>query len=356
MIRKFIFLALGFTWLSANAEYINPYHLFSRDFSVVAPGSEIVVTNMPPVRSQDGMGLCFAFADAAIIEHRLCKINQWNCQTLKDDQRVSVIDLAKYAFNVDPFGDDRESESYQRLDSTSGGSPSDVLLIAISRTKVVAKETCAPFDAAVSRLGDQPKQQEAVWKALEQQYAQAKSDPKACIPCLADKIAVTFNVPKDRIDVAKALSAGSYQEFLYQLLIPKVCEEKTNKLRLKNLGRIGRFPLKEEFPDTTKISYEGYLNQIKLLLAKQIAVSTGVCFYRLQQPNSVGHCTEGGHQVVITGYRKICKKNGECYDSLKIHNSYGQSWQDKNDDGWVVAKDFIDHIPRDEHDTLIWLE
>ena len=52
------------------------------------------------------------------------------------------------------------------------------------------------------------------------------------------------------------------------------------------------------------------------------------------------NCT-GSHVAVVSGYKKMCKENNQCVDMLKIHNSYGKTWQKANNNGWVVADDIL---------------
>jgi hypothetical protein len=57
--------------------------------------NKVEITNMPAVRSQDSIGICGAFAVAAVLDYNNCRKNNWDCKTIGDDKRVSTLDLAR---------------------------------------------------------------------------------------------------------------------------------------------------------------------------------------------------------------------------------------------------------------------
>ena len=67
----------------------------------------------------------------------------------------------------------------------------------------------------------------------------------------------------------------------------------------------------------------------------------------------------GGHELVISGFKTTCNAAGKCIDQLKVHNSWGQLWQDRyTNKGWVHADDLINRYEADviTKQAIVWLQ
>jgi|GEM_PF-6137771 len=100
------------------------------------------------------------------------------------------------------------------------------------------------------------------------------------------------------------------------------------------------------------VTYEQNMQKLKEVLDKGWPVAVGgLCGKaNCDQPQ------KGGHAVMVTGYRKVCKcKIGpnckdtadNCIESLRILNTWGEEFQKSkiySDDGWVEAKRLLKNI------------
>lgn len=128
--------------------------------------------------------------------------------------------------------------------------------------------------------------------------------------------------------IESGLVKASFETFLYTSIFDS-CEDQT---------KLTGYPKTIMYPENSnsKVSYSDLLNKSKEVLKTGVPfVLDGVCpFYRGKQ------CV-GTHSVAVAGYRKVCKKDGSCRDLLKVHNSWGEDWQRKNNDGWVDAESLL---------------
>lgn len=197
-------------------------------------------------------------------------------------------------------------------------------------------ESCKSFDEMAAKFsmyndnGDKKAEDFLNYtKELYQQRAKPTIEKvENCDVCLG-KISSMTGFDKKQINLQKALSKKTYDEFLFTLLFDDC------KFRDASRGfRRVRFP-----QDDISVSNEELREKIKEGLTKGHPVLfPNLCMNSLRN----GKCVEA-HSVVISGYKKIfC--NSKFSDSFKIHNSWGKEWQKLHNDGWVSADNLLDKI------------
>ncbi|MBK9323995.1 MAG: hypothetical protein IPM97_13800 [Bdellovibrionaceae bacterium] len=361
---KFLVLMLAIFVATESSAQIYGFNTF--DSSYGPNGDELQVKNMPPVRSQDTLGVCYAFSASAIIEHTICKENKLDCKDLPNDQRPSVLDLARYATDPSKLQDKSDPNSYPKELGNEFTFGMDIILNMFN-TESVSKESCAPFDNIVSKarsVNEQRADEEKMWLQFRNAYDMYKIKSKDCEQCALDYATTTgkdlqksYNLKTNNLEMLKAFGAATYQEFLFRALVPENCGKAGKRIRFYTTEKkMGIWPLE----DTNKPNYDVAITKIKEQLSNDRPVLVNsLC--TLKQPNrecikTTSNGTEsGGHGLVITGFRKMCNKSGKCYDAVKVHNSWGQAWQDANNDGWVEAKELLDRT-RYQYGTLSWIE
>lgn len=340
----------------------------------VEPGTQAQVTNMPRVRSQDSFGICYAFAASVLFDEANCVRKEMpDCASTSDNDKVSPVDLARYSVNLDRNEYDiSDRDSYEGL--KEGGSAA----LALYNARTVqhsASEACAPFDQLVSR-SQSPKEAQkielAMWKRFQDSYEAYKKKSKECAACgleyataKSQELKDQFNLRTSNQEILQAFAQETYEKFLDRLLVPEECWEFKKGLSLLGGWDIKTYPQLGE-----KSDYNKMLAMIKKNLANKRPMAFALCTQDPLTVKSIKECNEAtnasgtitgfGHEVVIKGYRRVCKVNAgkttkECYDAVQVQNSWGQSWQNENDDGWVDAKQFLDRSFY-EKQTLTWLE
>lgn len=357
---KFIILFLMFISVRSFAES-NGFFTIDESQYKTNPTSLLEVTNMPPVRSQDSIGICYAFTAAAAIDAANCKIAQKDCSKITNKEKASVLDLARYS--TETADTDSSSKASAPLSGgiAEGGDPTLALYNAAFENGAFIRESCAPFDQIISKIAS-PSQtlelQAQAWERLKLTYSQYKKKYEECKQCAADyaatateKIKQDFNLQRSNDEILKAFAAGSYSEFLDSLLIPSKCKGSARELtNLSGRWEINLFPKKKKDKN-----YNAALGKIKDILKSKNPVIVNTYCAADDKPSNMAACKGRLHSFLITGYRKVCDSNNKCKEAIKIHNSWGQAWQDQNDNGWVDAKSVLDRTYYADN-SLSWLQ
>lgn len=339
----------------------------------VEPGTQSQITNMPRVRSQDSFGICYAFAASVLYDQASCVENEIaDCGSLPDESRVSAVDMARFSVNLPDGLDSRDKFNYEEL--REGGSAA----LALDNSLGVlhnASESCAPFDQLVAKVKNPNEAQKielAMWKRFQDSYETYKKKSKECAACgleyataKSQELKDKFNLKTSNQEILQAFAQDTYGKFLDRLLVPEECWEFKKGLSLLGGWGVSIYPKSGE-----KSDYNKMLAMIKKNLANKRPMAFGFCTQEPLTVKSIKACNEAtnasgtitgfGHEVVIRGYRRVCKVNAgkttkECYDAVQVQNSWGQSWQNENDDGWVDAKELLDRSFYGTQ-TLTWLE
>ena len=366
---KKIFLILLLSCSYTNAQQVFGFNAVPAEFTKVT--DQLIVKNMPEIRSQDSIGICYAFSAAAILEHSLCKENGVDCKSEQavSNYRASTLALCKYATDSTAF-DASNANAYPKKISNIRTFGADIIQNTL-RIGKVSKESCAPFDKFVSKERNSKAQaamEDAIWSQFKRSYEQFHAQFKGCEECALKDIAAQkhaedmiqkFSLKATNEEVLKSFASNSYEEFLYRVLVPVECTSKpSNRITvLKQNRNLKRWPNEA----TTSPDYGQAIQKIKENLSRDRPVMVdSFCTLKKITPEcahfSPNGVEAGSHSFVISGYRKICNSAGDqCYDSVKVHNSWGQTWQDANNDGWVDAKTLIERT-QFQYGSLAWIE
>ena len=380
----FFFLALK-CFAEETADPLLGFYPVSKSYKVVE-SSEKVVTHMPPVGSQGGIGLCSGFAAAAAIDSANCKaLKLQNCSEMAPDQRASAIDLTRFnrAIADDPNRDAYDSKkdpsrrsSYKELHI--GGNPLLSIDNGMNRVGKIATEKCAPSDQLVSKgqtFEETIALQQQVWARLEKSFDEYKRISKRrtfaeaeayASDKIANFISPNFKLKVSSEDQLQAFNAETYGAFLSKLLVPKKCATlKDDPLKIINPQVINVYP---DFRKGERSDYGKMIEKIKEVIIKTDSpiVVTQYCPDKII-PRNIDDCGPM-HTFLLGGYRKVCKSTNDCIEMLQVHNSWGQSWQNlysgnRNRDvnnsndrgGWVDAKKLLARTLYSDQ-SLGWLE
>lgn len=324
------------------------------------------VGNMPRITSQDGLGICYAHVAATMMQAENCKVLKKDCSSLSETDTFSPLDLTRLHRPKDGKSEISDiRSSYQGLD-VSGGNPHDAIIIGALGTKNAANEGCLSLDRILSKMnsrGETVEAQNAMWLRLKGQYEEARKKAKeneGCDSCLnnvyttaAEKVTPeveqNLNLKVDNIKLAKAFAAETFNKFLDDLLGASQCRRASQMVAFENYEKVNY----ETFPKGNSATPEQFKTKVKdVLKAGRPLALANIC---LGQESAKDCRDENFHAVVIAGFRTICNPAGKCRDSFKVVNSWGKSWQDQNDGGWIDA-DMLLTRTKMSSDILGWFE
>lgn len=302
--------------------------------------TETVITNMPKVMSQDTLGICYSFAAAAVMQANNCRIQRQDCPNLSEADTFSPLDVAR--FGQKPDGENSYESSYKGIHD--GGPAGFTLEVAALFVGSSASEACMSLDKILSKIGGAKygtDVQLAAFNRLKKLYAKSRGVNGGCSTCYADfyssaksQIDQDFNVNKNQAEIARAFAEDTYDKALDALFSPKECARAKNRAYYEGKSSTEI----DVFPKNGKTNYADSVAKIKETLKKGYPlILQGICLEDKITPQ----CTNQ-HASVISGFRTVCDKSNTCYDSVKVHNSWGQSWQDATGGGWVAAKELLD--------------
>ncbi|WP_374076674.1 hypothetical protein [Bdellovibrio bacteriovorus] len=365
-----IFLFIFFVCFNANTALGNipAFTKIDSSFSKVSSGNcgsekgACEIKNMPRVASQDGLGICYAYVAATMMQTENCRVLKQVCATLSEDQLFSPIDLTRLSRPKDGSKPSNIKASYNglRLESNSSGNdlsgdPHDTVMIAALLTQETGSEACVSLDKILSKMNEKgatQKTQAAMWERLKNHYNSYRSK-LGCDSCLSqiyatavDDINENLNLKSSNQDLLKAFAQDTYEKFLDELLGASKCSETGQLAFFEGASKVTY----EMFPEPgdkdpkklkESVTPTQFKNKVKEVLKTGRPLSLGnICV----GPEPAANCRpQNHHAIVIAGYREICNEGGKCRDAFKVINSWGKSWQDENDGGWVDADSLIEH-------------
>lgn len=327
------------------------------------------ITNMPRVRTQDSIGLCGAMVAATIIDEANCVYKKVeNCAAVPDKDKTSPLDMSRYFQGPANGKDDTDPFNYEGL--LMGGSPALAIYQSGIRARTTIRESCAPFDQVVAGVKDPQQARDlelAMWKKFENSFNNIKREEKKCAQCAIEMATATakdikenYKIKASNEEILRAFAEGTYEKFLDKLLVPEECWDPKQMIGLRGKWNFNIYPEK----DAGKSNYEKTIAKIKEVLGKKRPLSFSYCAQEPLKAKTIDACQGpssnpadlgGGHALVIKGYRRVCNSKNQCYDAVQVHNSWGESWQNSNDDGWVDARALLDRSFY-EPGRLTWLE
>lgn len=349
----FIFIFIFILNRVTASEVFSPYRIVGQSYRAEASSVKII-ENMPKIRSQGALGLCYAFSSATLLQKYYCDdVQIEKCEETLPNQTISPIAITGLKQAVAGKTDANDIKTYAHAflptkDLDNGGSAVNLLANA-SVQHLFCAESFFPFDQFVgmnnfANLDPKTAQAEmgklANGKILElektyKKYHAEATSVESCTECLKEIRSIAPINGRDEL-IQGAFKKNTFQEFLYEAFF-RSC---TNKIKLKK-PTFDYYPKddlvvneKEYFADRNNAVKNEFLGKIKKVLSNNVPLQISFCAEK-----TADICT-GFHVAVVSGHKKMCKENNQCVDMLKIHNSYGMAWQDVHNDGWVVA-DYI---------------
>jgi hypothetical protein len=331
-LKKIIFLSLFFNFCSishAKFPYDLPYDINKLVFKDI-----ITVSNMPPVKSQDGVGLCYSFTATNLLENFRCNELKLDCND--KSQQISILDTASF---YDPKMENLNSRKIKEIAATR-----DILLNINKFKPKLAKEECVSFSFLVYEISSNQRilssNEKNGWNYLVQAWThfreQKQYNSENLLACTANNIKnELLNLSTSKNQIIDALkTASNLEQFLFKTILPSEC------LLDKNLLYIPDFEVKHAtaFSDTPT-ELEQFKEQLKFEIGHNIPVEITICNTELVN----NKCPHGrNHSVVLNGIKQACEPNFKgCKTMVKIQNSFGQRWQELNNDGWADLETII---------------
>jgi hypothetical protein len=288
---------------------------------------EVIEVAICPARSQGGLPVCYGITAWYAFMQFQCKQSGADCKSLSVDQIFIHHDWCV----VDKELHEKYGRTYNKvavlhrwwcLESLSNLSGEDELWAE------------SPAERIFQKFGGNNRKMYNAFEALRTQFFDKnKSEGKICMTCLLDTLRNDFDLKSDQASAQQALNENVFDKFLFDLFV-KGCKKKVS---------IGEFSL-GGWPNMSETrSYEGFINRLTDLLKRNTPVLVDIC---LDQKNVSGIQCKSGHAVVIAGYRKVCN-GSKCTDYLKVINSWGESWQKQNSDGWVDGRNLYEYMEVD---------
>ena len=126
--------------------------------------------------------------------------------------------------------------------------------------------------------------------------------------------------------ILKNIDAMAPKEFAHKILIRDTCNSAKNKITLP--------AFKNKYLEEKDLKNESMLfEKITKLIDRDIPPAISFCL----SPRVKGTRVCSLHEAVVSGYRKICNAAKKCKSMLKLQNSWGKTWQDEYQGGWVDA-------------------
>lgn len=333
-MKNIIYITIFFCQLSAFATTEPAYQTISNKFKTTSVHE---IKNMPPIRSQDGLGLCYGFSSTTLLNHLYCQENALDCSKMQN--ALSSLDVSSFY-------------QYRQRQVNIGGYPAAILsnikYEKQTRQTTIKKESCLPYDRLANRLSKDPlTAQSSAYDKLNIIYNKRnKSDFENLKTCYAKQINDILPIGKSLDDIIKAFEALSFEEFLYDLVDADCGEENQVKVPEYNIGSMQA--------RRDKLTKQSVLKKLETLLLNDIPVGLNFCAGAAFDPKDSDSCS--GHAIVLSGIKEVCDSKNNCQTLLKVHNSYGQGWQNVHDNGWVLADNLIERsIKQDFTNSLIWI-
>ncbi len=327
-----LLIAFLFQITSHAAEYTNIFKSLGPTYNQVS--DDATLTNTPRIRSQDSFGACAGFSASCVLQYNFCEAKNLKCSELNPENEYSPLHVLSTA-NTNKEG--QLPGTIQNHRNIQFGGYGSLALKNLIRMKGRAvSEACYSFDQVANKYGDNDQAVNAMLKRYQERFSSLKTEGGVCEDCLVNlqkDVHRDFGSKVTIDELRNAVRRDTFGEFLYDAVGfgGAVCPS----------IKIDPLPKYFSFPDsgTTATPEEAVVKMKEVLKQGHPMVLDGLCLYREN-----GKCVSN-HSVAVTGYRKICSKTtGACREVVRLHNSWGQGWQDKfkmgPDDkvgGWVDA-------------------
>ncbi len=332
--------------LLAETETGNPYY--------TRPGTEILVSNLPPPRDQGELAFCYAAVPAILLDRHRCQRSGQDCTRLTTSDQVSMLDIAS-----ENDGDGPTLHEFGSIVRVFRG----LIQRAGNGTLQIARESCMPY-SALDRLDmpDRPAHLHlrAGWNALRNLYNsnQLGKDQRA-VPAVREALASQLRLPAppgQQLAALRSVRASqpiTFEQFAWQLLSNPDCRGTADPITIPPF-RARAWPTEEK-----KISSAMLQKKIRSLLERDLPVSLSYCARWEQSGGSQKCWNRAGHASIVVGQREVCHRgNGDCQMLYKLLNSFGSEWNASELLVWVPADALLAaalELQRVAH-LLVWLE
>lgn len=313
-------------WGFAEREPFRP--LMKTTLYAVKPGTELVIGNMPRIRSQGYLGICFGFSASTIIQSFMCRKEKLeDCAHLPPDKEFSPLFAASWA--------NKDNEGYG-VEVSEGGS-SYMALYNMRETAIGYAEACYPYDEFMKMsMAVGPDEVDRIFVRARGYYDEYTKTGKTCESCLADLLHNSLKSKVSPADLKTALKAPNFGVFIQGALFGNCAYV----VETPSTPSMGSFPA----DSVTKSTAASLLNKLETTLReRQVPVAVdGICMMFDGQK-----CAKGGaHSVAINGVREVCEvsRPARCRTEVKVHNSWGAKWQHDNDGGWVDGLSMFNNV------------
>ena len=360
-----LLFTLILNYFSFNVYAQSAFTKVSAEFKDVA-GSVSEVPNMPRIRSQDSLGLCQSFAGATLLQKQYCDQKKVaNCSQLPASKEISPLNVWSFISTNKVGQKEGESENHRHVSienlvkvfkENEGKVGSGKAIANMKKDGIsLCSEANFPFDQFANKYGQSEEAMNAILGKLKKTYEVQKTKMEAqstetCDTCLKETAMVLNEVlpaplaSKDDMEIVKgALKKDTFGEFLFNAFFDS-CDNISMK-----------FPEGKIFPpageSATKL-------QVKSKILEVVKNGYPVAINSICADRSVKDGC-GYHELIISGVKKTCNAAGKCIDQVKVHNSWGQGWQDQfTNNGWVSADDLVNNLAADPMKTsaLVWLQ
>jgi hypothetical protein len=319
---------------------------------VEVPGTRIEVPNMPAYKTQDTMGECRAFSMAAIIQKYICdKRKIPDCKNPPPKYDLSYFGMMYYTHaekgkvnTFNPFGDSFDSMFKILNNYTDNGqlsylnscNPFSNMIKIFKTNGIVKADDLKKYNDFVEYL----KNLYTLWQSYKDKNSEP-ADSSKVIAYINDMVGLNLTWTS----LKTALMKETFGQYLYSLFFESLDPNKCEQISMPTLSDIIAYPNDKTNATPSDIKAK-IIEGLKEVPPKPVL--TPLMCTRWIGPNKCH--ADGGHSMVISGYKKVCEKNNpsECKELFKIHNSWGESWQKENNDGWVDANIYTNSILKDK--------
>lgn len=324
------------------------------------PATSHVIANMPLATSQQGLGLCYSHAAAAVFNYYQCQALKVDCTSVSSKKLASPFDLAR--FGREPDGSVQFSSSYGEIEE--GGGALYALEVSALMVGNVASQACISeelifkdkYVADGMTSESDVKAQRAVLESLKRYYRKYKLQPESCTDCEGvdakkeAELKKIFATDKDAKAISWALTKPSFGGFFASLVVPTKCGRPSNRVYFEQTDDMVIGVLSDTPKERNYAATYGALK--KAIDANNPVIVDEACLFRKAKERCA---PDFSHSLVIYGYGTICDKKGKCKDALRILNSWGEKWQSTEGSEWFDAKRLLDSTEYKKQ-SVGWLE
>ena len=313
--------------------------------------TKVLIPEMPKIHDQGFLPSCEAYALAAILQHSIFAYEKYiNDNPIDKNNVPNELDISYLGMQLFTRGtkylDDEEGErlslhnGYVNTEGNRLGEDYNDLNFKTGKATFYTNE-CNNLDKAMLNHHNSltlDTENEFNWEKFEghlkvfheKNKSISKSPKNSIIESELTYLKDIWHFQLSAKNIIMALKEDEFGKFLKKLFF--TCDAK--KYEFKSY-----FKFQQE--NISKLSYTEQKQHIVDILCQG-------------KPISFGHYHEneeskGWHLAVICGYKKVFNPEKNIFvDVFKIHNSWGEDWQNKNGDGWFNADIIVQSLYKDQ--------